>query len=543
MRQITNWLQDLRYAFRQLRKSRGFTIAAVLTLAVAIGANAVVFAAMDVLVLRPLNVPHAESLFDVSRAGSIGSESESYPNYLDLRDRNHSFDALAASAFAQDGLDTGDGAEGAWGFATSGNYFDVLGVQPYLGRVFHASDEHGTNSAPYIVLSYAYWQNHFHGNRNVLGRTVLLSKHPLTIIGVAQPGFLGTFIEFSPAFFVPIVNHAGSELTDRGNRWIEEVFGHVKPGVTSAQAVADFNSVGADLEKTYPKENGQMRFDLGRPGLGDLVKGFLAALMLLAGLILLAACANLGSLFAARAADRSKEIALRLALGSTRKRVLRGLFTEAILVSLMGGGVGLWASVVLLHALRGWQPFPEFPINVPITPNTNVYLLALLLSLVSGFLFGAVPVRQVLRTDPYQTIKLGTVGNGARRFTARDLLLAAQIAICAVLVTSSLVAVRGLARSLHSKLGVDPNNAMLVSTDPTQAGYSENQIPAVQKRMIDAMRGIPGVTSVGLVGEYPPLHMGWDEVNVFADKTADLRLANAAANVIKYSISPEYFHA
>ena len=135
------------------------------------------------------------------------------------------------------------------------------------------------------------------------------------------------------------------------------------------------------------------------------------------------------------------------------------------------------------------------------------------------------------------------MGNGARRFTARDLLLAAQIAICAVLVTSSLVAVRGLARSLHSKLGVDPNNAMLVSTDPTEAGYSENQIPAVQKRLIDAMRAIPGVTSVGLVGMYPPLHMGWDEANIFADKTADLRPANAVANVIKYSISPEYFQA
>jgi predicted permease len=538
---MSGLVQDLRYGLRQLRKSPGFTIAAVLTLAVAIGANAVVFAALDALVLRPLNVPHADSLFEVGRAGHKGNES--YPNYLDLRDRNQSFEGLAASAPEHDGLDTGDGAEGAWGFATSGNYFDVLDVQPYLGRVFHASEEHGPNSAPYIVLSYAYWQNHFHGNRHVLGRTVLLSKHPLTIIGVTQPGFLGTVIEFSPAFFVPIVNHAGSEMTDRGNRWIDAVFGHVKPGVTPAQAVADFNSIGANLEKTYPKENSQMTFDLGRLGLGDSVEGFLAALMLLAGLILLAACANLGSLFAARAADRSKEVALRLALGSTRTRVLRGLFTEAVLVSFMGGGVGLWVSVVLLHALRGWQPFPEFPMNVSIIPDTNVYLVALLLSLVSGFLFGAVPVRQVLRTDPYQTIKFGTVGNGARRFTARDLLLAAQIAICAVLVTSSLVAVRGLARSLHSKLGVDPNNAMLVSTDPTEAGYSENQIPAVQKRIIDATRAIPGVTSVGLVGMYPPLYMGWDEVKIFADKTADFRPADAVANVIKYSISPEYFQA
>jgi predicted permease len=539
---MANWLHDLGYAFRQLRKSPGFASAAVLTLAVAIGANAVVFAALDALVLRPLNVPHADSLFELGRVGGNGNGNDSYPNYLDLRDRNHSFEGLAAAAFAQDGLDSGDGPARVWGYSTSGNYFDVLGVQPYLGRVFHASDEHGPNSAPYMVLSYAYWQNHFHSDRNVIGRTVLLSKHPLTIIGVAQPDFLGTFIEFSPAFFVPIVNE-WTDLTDRGTRGIDDMFGHVKPGVTSAQAAADFNSIAADLEKAYPEEDGQMTFDVGRPGLGDWFKGFLAALMFLAGLILLAACANLGSLFAARAAERSKEVALRLALGSTRKRVLRGLFTEAILLSLIGGGVGLWASTVLLQVLRVWQPFPEFPLNMPITTDAKVYLVALLLSLLSGFLFGAVPVRQVLRTDPYQTIKLGTVGNGARRFTARDLLLAAQIAVCALLVTSSLVAIRGLARSLHSKLGVDPHDAILVSTDPTEAGYAEKQIPAVQERMVDAMRAIPGVESVGLVGTYPPLHMGWDPVNVFADRTADFRPANAAANVIKYRISPEYFQA
>jgi FtsX-like permease family len=226
-------------------------------------------------------------------------------------------------------------------------------------------------------------------------------------------------------------------------------------------------------------------------------------------------------LFAARAGDPSKEVALRLALGSTRQRVLRGLFTEAILVSLMGGGMGLWAGVVLLHTLSAWQPFPEFPMNFPLAPDANVYLLALLLRLLTALLFGAVPVRQVLHTDAYQIIKLGVVGNSARQFTARDLLIATQIAICAVLVTSSLVAVRGLARSLHSRLGIDPNNAMLVLTDPTQAGFGENQIPTLQKRLIDAMKAIPGVTSAGLVGMYPPLHMGWDSVNVFADRTAE----------------------
>jgi len=543
-------LQDLRFAFRVLLKSPGFTIVAVVTLALAIGANAVVFAVMDVFIIRPLNVPRAESLQVIGRATDQWGY-ESYPNYLDLRDRNHSFDALAANNIAQAGLDTGNGPSRAWVIESSGNFFDVLGLQPYLGRFFHAADEHGPNSAPFIVLTHGYWHNHFQDDRSVIGRTVQLNKHPFTIIGVTPPGFVGTFLAFSPDFFVPIVNQeqvdGESFLNVRPTRWVSEVIGNLKPGVTPAQAVSDLNSIGSYLEKTYPTDLGKVSFRLSRPGLADVfggaIRSFLAGLMLLAGLILLAACANLGSLFAARAADRSKEIAVRLALGSSRARVLQRLFTEAILISLLGGAVGLWGSVVLLRALRAWQPFPEFPLNIPVHPDATVYAVALLLALVSGFLFGAVPVKQVLHTDPYQVIKSGSTNTAGRRFTARDLLLAVQIAICAVLVTSSLVAVRGLARSIHSHMGFDPQNVMLVDTSLSQAGYSGSAVPAMHKRMIDAMESIPGVESVGLVGQYPPLHMGWVETRVFTDNAPDLRPVNSAAEVIMYSASPEYFHA
>src|SRR5258707_9622135 len=272
------------------------------------------------------------------------------------------------------------------------------------------------------------------------------------------------------------------------------------------------------------------------------MNAFLTGLMLLAGLILLAACTNLGSLFAARAADRSREVALRLALGAGRLRILRQLFTEAVLISLIGGAAGLWGSVVLLHWLSAWRPFPQFPMNVPVNPEANVYGVALLLALASGFLFGAVPVRQVLRTDPYEIVKSGSISRVGRRVTVRDLLLAVQIAICAVLVTSSMVAVRGLARSLHSNFGFEPRNAMLVDTALNIAGYGADTGPTMQKRMIHALDTIPGVTSVGLVS-IPPLHMGWNNSKVFTDETADLMPSNAAAIVIMYSISPEYFHA
>jgi macrolide transport system ATP-binding/permease protein len=541
---------DLRFALRQLRRSPGFAVIAVSTLALAIGANAVVFAVLNGLFLRPLNVPQGQSLYALQR-GNDTYIIQSYPDYLDLRDRNRSFTGLAAYTISQAGIDTGKDPSLSWLYQVSGNYFDELGIQPHLGRLIHASDERGPNSAPYIVLSYPYWQSHFQGDRGVVGRTVRLNKHPFTIVGVAPPKFRGTMLLFSPDFFVPMVNSeqidGESFLNARGTRWVFEVLGHLKPGVTPAQATTDLNSVGSYLEKSYPKEDGKSSFLLVRPGLhGDFfapaIRAFLAGLMVLAGLILLAACANLGSLFAARAADRGREVALRLALGSTRTRILRQLLTEALLISVAGGAAGLIASVVLLRRLSVWQPFPQFPMNIPVRPDANVYLVALLLAIVSGLLFGIVPVRQVFKSNPYEIVKAGSSARIGRRLTARDVLLVLQIAICAVLVTSSMVAVRGLVRSLHTNFGFEPQDTLLVDTNLAMSGYRPDKMAAMQKRMMDATRAIAGVNSVGLV-DTPPLHMGWNISYVFSDRATDLRPPNAIAQAIEYRISPEYLQA
>src|SRR5271154_928768 len=216
---IETTVSDARFSLRVLRKSPGFTIAAVLTLALAIGANAVVFGILNGLILRPLNVPQADTLYGSEYGDGAGWQS--YPNYVDLRDRNHSFDGLAAFGFAFVGLDTGSEPSLATGFATSGNYFDVLRIQPYLGRFFHGSDDHGPNSAPYVVLSHSYWHSHFHGDPGVVGRTVQLNKHPFTIIGVGPPDFGGTLLFGTVDFFMPIVNQGQVEgestLNARGN--------------------------------------------------------------------------------------------------------------------------------------------------------------------------------------------------------------------------------------------------------------------------------------------------------------------------------------
>jgi predicted permease len=541
---------DVRFALRQLRKSPGFTIAAVLTLALAIGANAVVFGIMDGLVLRPLNVPQAESLYGTHYGDN--PTWQSYPNYIDLRNRTRSFEDLAAFNMVLGvGFDTGKDPIVANGFAATGNYFDVLRIHPYLGRLFHASDEHGPNSAPYIVLTHAYWHSRFHDDPGAVGRTVQLDKHPFTIIGVTPPKFQGTIMFIAPDFFMPIVNEEQMGAPGLNTRATEhgvfEAMGHLKPGVTPAQAVVDVNAVNAYLEKTYPREIVHHDTALSREGMtsfGPAVRAFVAGLMLLSGLILLAACANLGSLFAARAADRSREVALRLALGSSRKRILRGLLTESLLISLAGGAAGLLASFLLLRRMSVWQPIPAVPLHLPVNPDAMLYVVALGLALLSGFLFGIVPIRQILRTNPYEIIKAGSSARIGRRLTFRDVLLVAQIAICAVLVTSSLVAVRGLVRSLHSKFGFDPRDTMTASVDLATAGYSADKVPAMQRRMIEAMGTIPKVEAVGLVNGYPPLvYTAGNRADVYKEETSDLRPPNAAATPFRYEVSPGYFEA
>lgn len=539
---------DAKIALRQLAKSPGFTIAAIITLALGIGANAVVFSVLNALILRPVNVPGADNLFTVQLNKY---PSQSYPDYIDLRDRNRTFSSLVAfQIMGSVGVDTGDNLSTAWPYLASGNYFDALEIQPYIGRFFHASDEKGLSSAPYVVLSYDYWRTQFQSNRNVIGHDIDINKHPFTVIGVAPPNFRGTELFFAPDFWVPIVEapilQGGTPLKYRGNHsnW---VIGRLRPGVTPAQAVDDLNAIGVWLSKTYPSDDEGINFSLARPGLvGDYLGGparaFMAGLMLLAGLILLAACANLGSLFAARAADRAKEVALRLALGSSRMLILRQLLTEAVLVSIGGAIVGVAGGVVILHLLSAWQPIPDIPIKVPVNPDFRTYAVALLLALFSGLLFGLAPIRQIMRANPWQIIRTGMTNDNIRRFTPRDVLLVVQIAICAVLVTSSIVAVRGLIRSLHSSFGFIPQNTMLVSTDLQMADYKRDDYPRVQRRMLDAVSVISGVTAAGY-SDNIPLSLGGSDSYVYTDQSTDFRPTNYAADAMYYTISPGYLAA
>ncbi|MGH9518814.1 MAG: ABC transporter permease, partial [Terriglobales bacterium] len=558
--EATHWMRweefrrDLRQALRGLRGAPSFTVAAIVTLAVAIGANAVVFAALNAVILRPLAVPGSRSLYSMQPYLGDTSLEESYLDYRDFRDRNRSFDGLAAFSILQIGLEVDGRTEPVWADEVSGNYFDVLRERPALGRLLHAGDEQGFNSAPEAVISYDYWASRFRRDPGIVGRLVRFNQHPFTIIGVAPPGFRGTLVFFSPQFFVPLVDDAwfggDNRLQQRGNRTAVFVggIGHLKTGVSEAAAAADLNAIGAQLNRAYPKVEAPYSFSLKRPGLyGDFagrpVRAFLSALMVLAGLTLLAACLNLGSLFAARATDRQRELAVRLALGAGRARVMRLLFSEAVVVGLAGGGLGLAGALLLLRRLRAWQPFPQFPINIPVSPDARVYAFAAALGLASGVLFGAAAVARALRADPYVVIKTGAVAERRHFFSPRQWLLAGQLAACAMLLTTSIVAVRGLARSLHADYGFNPNQALLVSSDLDMTSVSPGHAPGMRKQQLDLLRAIPGVTAVGMA-DWVPLGMeGWKDEPVFKGNSSDLRPAKQAADATEIRISPEYFRA
>lgn len=539
---------DVRIALRKLRKSPGFAVTAVLTLALAIGANAIVFSVLNALVLRPLNLPGSRNLYTTE---NHGQPMNSYPDYRDLRDRNRTFDGIALYNFDDAGLNFGGNPQRAWIYEASGNYFDVLGVQPYLGRFFTSADEHGPNSAPYIVLTYSYWRTRFHGDPEAVGRTVEVNRHAFTIVGVAPQGFRGSELMYAPDFWVPMVDQQEidgySMLESRSDRGLFLV-GRLKPGATAAQATGDLQTIGAYLKQTYPLTDDNSLFTLAKPGLaGDLLGGparaFAAGMMLLAGLILLAACANLGSLFGARASDRAREIALRVALGSTRRRIMRQLLMEALLISLAGGGCGIAASVFLLRGLSAWQPMPQFPINVPVNPDATTYIVAVALALLSGFLFGMAPLRQVFATAPWEVVKSGIRATGRKRwFAGREVLLVVQIAACAVLMTSSLVALRGLERSLHSDFGFEPSHALVVDTDLNMADYRGDRITEMQRRMIDAATALPGVSAAGVIDNLP-LGLGWSITSVYREGTTDFRTETEAAEPAQYSMTPGYLAA
>ncbi len=543
---------DICYVLRVLWKSPAFTLVALLTLMLGIGANVLVFGVVNAVLFRPLEVSDPQNLYELRLKPWTAWKllTTSYPAFEDYQQRNTTFSGLAGfDGYSGGRLRWGNAVKIVSGYSATGNYFDLLGVQPAIGRFFHEADVHGPNSAPYMVLSDGLWRSAFNADPGVVGTTVRLGKDPFMVVGVAPPRFHGTERFVWPDYWIPVVNHFDAEyLRDRTGHPLT-VFGRLKPGVTPEQAAENLSAIAAQLAKEYPKTDTGVPLRLIRPGLyadeGDVIRGSLYSVAGLALLVLVAACANLASLFAARAADRSRELAVRVALGAGRWRLVRQLLTEAMVLSMLGGAAGLIIASLLLGALNRGS-LPSFMAQSPyshlaVGVDVGVYLAALILTLVSGLLFGMIPARTVWQSNPLQAMKSGPVDSTPlRRLALRDLLLGAQIIICTLLVTASLVAVRGMVRMLHIPLGFDPQDAMVAEMDWPEV---EGNIPLEKtKAMIDAVRSIPGVTAAATTSKVP-FTGGLRGVPVYPPGTTDFSLNNSVLAPYRFTISPGYFEA
>jgi predicted permease len=546
---MENLLLDLRYAIRVLRKSPAFTVVALLTLMLGIGANVVVLGVLNAVLLQSLDVRDPAGLYQLRyKQWMMGRLiTTSYPAFEDFRRRNDTFTAMAAiNAYSQVELRWRNAKRNVAGDEVSSDYFNLLGVHPQLGRFFNTAEEHGPNSMPYVVLSDALWRSTFQADSSIIGSTVQINEHPFTVVGVASARFHGTERFVWPDYWIPIINrqqvYGVDTLHDRAHVSVT-VLGRLKPGITAGQATENLNAIANQLAREYPTTDDGQLLRLIHPGLigdeGDVIRGFLRGVTILALLVLSAACANLATLFASRVADRARELAIRMALGSSRQRLSRQLLTEAFVLSLAGGAVGLVTAKFLLAVLNRWQPAAQ--VHLAASVDTGVFLEGLALTLASALMFGIVPAWHAWHSSPLQAINSGA-GDGTqlRRFALRNLLLGLQIAICTFLLTASLVAVRGMEHALHVPLGFQPRGAMLAEIDlgAIEGGETVEKKHAV----LDAVQTIPGVTAIGTISR-TPFTGGMHGIPIFRPGTTEFKLNNSALAPYVFTISPGYMEA
>jgi len=543
---IETLLQDLRYALRMLRRNPGFTAVAVLSLALGIGANALVFSVVNALLLRPLPVERPDELVFIENQKF---NSQSFPNYRDLRDRNRTFAGLVGYRLAPMELESTSGATRIWGLLATGNYFDTLGVHPLMGHFFHQADDLHPGSSPYAVLSYNAWRGRFGGDSGIVGKTIRINRLPYTVLGVAAADFHGTELWYWPEVWVPMMmepqieNYPGNGWLDNRGTWDTWVLGRLKPGVSRADALANLNTLAAELAREYPSNNEGLQFKLAKPGLaGDYLGGpaqaFTLGVLGLAVLVLLAACANLASLLTARAADRQREIAVRLSIGAKRGRVVRQVLTETLALSLAGGAAGYVLALVLSQALSRWRAPMDIPVQFNVNPDWRVFLFAFAVSLAAGALFGSAPAWRASKTDTNAVLKGSITSWGRRRVAFRDVLVVLQVALCFVLVAACLISLRGLQQALKMRLGFEPQEVSVVAFDLGLAGYSEEKGQAFRRRVLDAVKQLPGVRSAAYSNSVP-LGIDQSTTSVFPGDKPALRPSDSiSANY--YQISPGY---
>ena len=548
---LGNIWQDLRYAVRMLAKNPGFTVIAVLTLGLGLGANTAIFSLINTVLLRPLPVERPDRLVTLNNATDQRMfPAFSYPNYKDFRDRNDVFSGLMGYHFAQLSLSHDGVNERLWGYLVTGNYFETLGVKAALGRVISADDDQSPGAHPVAVMSYKCWRQRFGGEPGVIGKNVIVNGRGYTIIGVAQPGFSGTEVVVEPEMWFPMAMQAQIEI---GSQWLDDrewktvsVIGRLRTGVSVRQAQTSLNSIAQQLEREFPSINEGMRITLLSPGFAGgwmrgAIMGFAGLLMVVVGMALLLACANLANLLLARAAERRREIAVRLALGANRFRVIRQLLTESLLLAVGGGVLGLLLAVWLARLTVKIKLPIDVPLSTELHVDIRVFVFACLVSLVTGLLFGLLPAWQATKTDLASSLKNETSFGSPQRSRLKNGLIALQVALSLVLLVGGGLMLRALRQAQTINLGFDPERAVEMSFDLRLQGYDSAQGREFQKRLLERVRSLPGVESAGIANVIPvDLHFSSAPVSI--EGQAPSRPANAP-RALTSNITPGYFKA
>ena len=543
--------QDLRYGVRMLLKHKGFTIVAVLSLALGTGANTAIFSLINTVLLRPLPIEKPRQLVALNNMAENRSvPSFSYPNYKDFRDRNEVFSGLIAYRFTALSLSYDGINERIWGYEVSGNYFETLGVKMALGRAILPEDDQTPGASPVAVMSYKCWQQRFGGDANVIGKDVIVNGGSYRIIGVAAQGFYGTEIVSAPVLWFPMAMQAqlesGTKWLDR--RSVENIFvqGRLKDGVSMAQAQSALNSIALQLEGEYFEDNEGKRVALSPPGLVGLwlrgpVLGFAGLLMAVVGLVLLLACTNLANLLLARAAERRREIAVRLAMGASRFRLVRQLLTESLLLAFCGGALGVVPAIWLVNLAMAFKVPLNIPLAIELYIDYRVYLFTFVLSFLTGVLFGLLPALQATKPDVVSALKNEVSFGGPQRSWWKSGLIVLQVALSLVLLVGGGLMTRALQQAQTLNLGFDPQNAIEVSFDLRLQGYGSAEGKEFQRRLLERVAALPGVESVGMA-DLPPVDLHFSRSPVFIEGQFAPRTTNAPSAMVNRA-SPGYFQA
>ena len=543
-------LFELRLAIRRLAVNKGFSAIAIISLAFGIGATTVFFSLVNSTLLKPLpGVERPGELYSLSDP-RYGAPVLSFPNYLDLRDRNTLFAGMIGYRIAPISASLAPGVNSRmWGYLVTGNYFEVLGVHPIRGRLLAPSDDVRRGGHPIAVISHRSWKTRFGGAPDIAGKTIRLNSLTYTIAGVAPEGFQGTERFYAPEIFVPMamvsqIEPGYSNYLDR--RDIENTFilARLKPRVSLAQGQTGLNSLIAKLAEEWPKINEGMKINLVEPGwAGEFLRGgvvgFSTILIAVAALLLLVVCVNLASLLLAQASERKKEIAVRLAIGAGRGLLIRQLLLETLTLSVIGGAIGLLGSFWAVDLMSGLKPPVDFALETTISIDWRVLLFSAGVSVFSAMLFGLAPAWQATRTDLVAALKNDRSEARTRRWPMRDVMVGAQIALSLVLLAASGLMLRSLQKALTIDMGFNARNAATLGFDLAIQGYPEARGKQFLHDLARRAKEIPGMKAAAIASTLP-LDLGFSNNGVWdSDQPQPAPSQMQSAEV--FYVTPDFF--